>query len=86
FPAFTGDGKGLSVIKWVIRSRSLPLSILSTNKCVEVFMNCGFLFKPCADFEIEGSFSERCCTIYTTTTHRPVAQVKRKWSATETML
>ncbi|KAH9289858.1 hypothetical protein KI387_033975, partial [Taxus chinensis] len=61
-------------------------SILPMNDCVEVFMNCGFICKPCADYEIEGSFSDRCCTIYTTAPRMPAAEVKRKCSGTGTML
>uniref|UniRef100_A0A0C9RPI2 TSA: Wollemia nobilis Ref_Wollemi_Transcript_29143_1184 transcribed RNA sequence n=1 Tax=Wollemia nobilis TaxID=56998 RepID=A0A0C9RPI2_9CONI len=61
-------------------------SILPTNKCVEVFMNCGFFWKPCADYQIEGSFSQRCFTIYTTSPRVAAAEVKRKCGAGGTML
>ncbi|KAH9289872.1 hypothetical protein KI387_033989 [Taxus chinensis] len=50
-------------------------SILPTNNCVQVFLNCGFICKPCADYEIEGSFSQRGCTIYASTPRVPAAMV-----------
>ncbi|KAH9289871.1 hypothetical protein KI387_033988, partial [Taxus chinensis] len=61
-------------------------SILPTKNCVQVFMNCGFFWKPCADYEIEGSFSQRCCSIYANAPRIPAAQVKRKCGAAGIML
>ncbi|XP_057830660.1 protein LURP-one-related 5 [Cryptomeria japonica] len=53
-------------------------SILPSKECVQVFMNCGFFWKPCADYEIEGSFSQRSCTIFTSAPRMAAAEVKRK--------
>ncbi|XP_059072715.1 protein LURP-one-related 5 isoform X2 [Cryptomeria japonica] len=50
-------------------------SILPMNECVQVFMTCGFFWKPCSDYEIEGSFSQRCCTIFSTAPRIAAAEV-----------
>eukprot|EP01018_Ginkgo_biloba_P039553 Gb_09868 [translate_table: standard] len=59
-------------------------SILPTNASVEVFVNSNICCRNC-DYQIEGSFAQRCCTIYTAS-RRAVAEVKRKCAATGMML
>ncbi|GLJ12001.1 hypothetical protein SUGI_0181780 [Cryptomeria japonica] len=61
-------------------------SILPTKECVQVFMNCGFFWKPCSDYEVEGSFSQRYCTIFTNGPRMAAAEVKRKTGCPGTMI
>eukprot|EP01018_Ginkgo_biloba_P039552 Gb_09869 [translate_table: standard] len=59
-------------------------SILSTNASVEVFMNSSYFCRNC-DYQVEGSFAQRCCTIHSAS-RRAVAEVKRKCATTGVML
>ncbi|KAH9322155.1 hypothetical protein KI387_016794, partial [Taxus chinensis] len=49
--------------------------ILPTKNCVQVLMNCGLFSKPCTYYKIEGSFSQRCCTIYANARQIPITHV-----------
>lgn len=86
---FLGDKvEGQKPLFTVRRSSILPTS----SSSVEVFMMSSTTYfalmtsTVCADYQVEGSFAQRCCTIYSGASHRIAAEVKRKCGAQGTML
>lgn len=86
---FLGDKlEGQKPLFTVRRSSILPTS----SSSVEVFMMSSTTYfswmtsTVCADYQVEGSFSQRCCTIYSAASRRIAAEVKRKCGAQGTML
>lgn len=86
---FLGDKfEGQKPLFTVRRSSILPTS----SSPVEVFMMTSTTYfslitsTVCADYQVEGSFSQRCCTIYSAASRKIAAEVKRKCGAQGTML